>query len=557
MDDYAHVQQLRAADWSLSGLVDACRLELVGGVVHYWFLPETTLRFFRPLAFGLMKLAYTLSDWSPFALHLASLAWHVLASTLLAVLLRRLGAAPLLAWAVAGLFALHPGQVAAIEWIACQSELMVTSFLLGATLCYLGFRGWGTEPTTAPSRRRWAWAAACVVLYVAALGCRENAIMFPFVMLAVELLMWRRRTREAVVLQVVLLAVAGGYLALRAHYLSDAALPPRPYVYTPADPGFVRFVFDKACYYLLGEFLLAPIVPFGGVEYLRERPVLFYGLSLVALTLLAGASLPYLRRRPGLLAPAWLLGFMAPVLPAFASPHHLYLPGVGWAITSMLVLRAIGGATARHWRRAVMWACILVLGAGFIGMTTAFTLTYDTAQAVEDCVATEIAAAADQLHDGDTIYIANLPIIAHYVRLVVEQKTGLRNLDVHVLTWAPRVLGLVQNDVLGVIEEEQVQDELTWVDDRTIELRVAGGAYFAGPMGRLVREAAGADLPELAARASDPSTYTIECIAPASGGDGVQALRFTFARSLRDPHVHLFWGSRVRWACRVVPEPAP
>ena len=103
-------------------------------------------------------------------------------------------------------------------------------------------------------------------------------------------------------------------------------------MYTPNDPGFIRFIFDKVCYYLIGEFALAPIVPFGGLHYLRARPLMFYGLTAAVVVLLVGVSVRFFRQKPGLLAPAWLIGFMGPVLPAFASPHHLYLPGVGWAI---------------------------------------------------------------------------------------------------------------------------------------------------------------------------------------------------------------------------------
>ena len=33
----------------------------------------------------------------------------------------------------------------------------------------------------------------------------------------------------------------------------------------------------------------------------------------------------------------WLGGFLLPVLPAFESPHHLYLPGVGWAVAAGLL----------------------------------------------------------------------------------------------------------------------------------------------------------------------------------------------------------------------------
>lgn len=546
MDDHAHFRQLQESDWSLRGLTEACRLELVGGVADVWFLPECTLRFFRPLAFGLMKLTYTLGGWSPMVMHAASLTWHLLVCVLLMRLLRRLGATAGLAWGMAGLFALHPGLLVTIEWIACQTELMVTAFLLGATLCYLNFRGWSQAalPNTT-ARARVAWAVGCVVLFGAALGCRENAIAFPAVMLAIEALHWRRRTRDALAAYAAFALVVAAYLLIRAAYLGGTALPPRPYVYTPQDPGFLRFVFDKACYYLLGEFLLAPIVPFGGLYYLRDRPGMFYGLAAAVGLLLLLVTVRFWRRKPGALGPVWLLGFMTPVLPAFASPHHLYLPAAGWAVTVMLLLRGIGGGAVSisRRRRGLMWACLLLLGAGFAAATVAFGVAIDTAQRVEDQVAREIAARAEGIRDGDTLYIANLPIIAHYVRLPVEQQTGRRNLHVCPLTWAPRVLGLVGTDI---------EAELTWIDPHTIEMRVAGGRYFAGPMGRLVAEASGARVPVPEPPAAARLGFTVEVLE--EDEDGVAGLRFRFDRPLTDPRVHLFWGSPVRWACELRPE---
>jgi hypothetical protein len=579
MDDYAHFQQLQESDWSLAGLTNACRLELVGGVLDLWFLPDCTLRFFRPLAFGTMKLLYTLGNWNPVVLHAASLSWHLLACTLLMFLLRRLGAARWLAWGVAALFAVHPGLLTTIHWIACQTELMVTASLLGAMLCYLRFRGWSKEERSLAGRARYIWAAGCLALFLVALGCRENAIMFPLVVLPVELLLWRRRTREMLLFYAILCAVSLAYLALRASYLSGAALPPKPYVYTPSDPGFARYIFDKVCYYLLGEFMLAPIVPFGGEHYLRERPLMFYGLAAVVLALLVVVSLRFSRRKPGLVGVAWLLFFMGPVLPSFASPHHLYLPAVGWAIATMLILRGIGGAAAEgsvgppwppsgdmelawrakesevcgtvkggaahyalRWRQGIMWASLFLLGGAFITLSITFRLPLDAAQRVEDQVATEVASYAGQMHDGDALYVANLPIIAHYVRLAVEYRTGLRDLHVCGLTWAPRVLGLVDTDL---------DSEITWVDDRTIEVRLGGDRYFGGPLGRLVSEASGHAVPAQTAQSAARSGFRAQVLE--GDADGVQALRFTFERPLSDPHVHLFWGSPIRWAARLDP----
>jgi len=541
MDDYAHFRQLQHSDWSLEGLTNACRLELVGGVLDLWFLPECTLRFFRPLAFGAMKLLYTLGNWDPLVLHAASLGWHLLACTLLMCLLRRLGASHWLAFGVAGLFAVHPASLATIQWIACQTELMVTVMLLGAMLCYLRFRGWSEEEGAA-GRARYGWAVGCLVLFAAALGCRENAIMFPLVVLPVELLLWRRRTREMVLFYAILCALSAGYLALRASCLNGAALPPKPYVYTPHDAGFVRYIIDKTCYYLLGEFFTAPIVPFGGEDYLRQRPLMFYGFSAAVVALLAAVGWRFSQRKPGWLALAWLLGFMAPVLPAFASPHHLYLPAAGWAMVAMLLLRGIGGTglEPRRWRQAIMWAAVLLAGGVFVTLSIFLRLPLSAAQRVEDQVVTEVASQAGQMQDGDTLYMANMPIIAHYVGLAVEHRTGLRDLRVHALTWAPRVLGLVDTDL---------ESEITWVDDHTVEVRLSGDRYFGGPVGRMVSEASGKTTPTQTDPSAAASGFKVQVLETDAGG--VQALRFTFERSLRDPRVHLFWGSPIRWAARL------
>jgi len=558
MDDYAHYKQLRESDWTLAGLAQACRLELVGGVIQLWWLPETTLRFFRPVAFGLMKLTYTLTGWSPVALHAASLGWHFAVCVLLMMLLRRCGATLWLAWAVAGLFALHPGQVATVQWIACQTELMVTALLLGATLCYGRFRAWPGFGTGAAGA-----AIGGGVLFALALGCRENAIVFPLVMATVDATLWwqRRRLRTGgdaphptaargrstcLVLSfyTVILAIIVVYLAVRGCILGGNSVPPRPYVIPPTAPDFVRFILDKTWYYLLGEFLLAPCVPIGGLPYLQARPLMFYGLTALVLALLLVVVLRCRREPAGVLAPAWLLGFMLPVLPVFVSPHHLYLPAVGWALVVMLILRGLGAvhsepdASAARRRRRVMWITVALVGTAFGTATFYFGLAIETGVGVEDCLTEELAAAPSGLHDGDTLYIANLPVLGHYVRLALEQHTGRRGLRVIPLTWSPRLLG------------PATPTELIWIDDRTIEIRVADDRYFAGPLGLLVREATGRDVPDEVDRLADLG-FRVRVLERDVGG--IAALRFEFSRSLGAPGVHLFWGSRTRWACEVRP----
>lgn len=549
MDDHVHFQQLQDCDWSFAGLTDACRLEIVGGIVDVWFLPDCTLRFFRPLAFGLMKLTYTLAGWDPLGMHVASLAWHALVCVLLMLLLRQLGAGALLAWGVAALFAVHPGHVATVQWLACQTELMGTAFVLGAALSYLRFRGWSNEgEDNRPVWRRLLWAIACLLLFLAALGCRENTIMLPAVLIGVECLLWRRRWREAIGLYVAFAILGVAYLIVRWHALGPGAVPPKPYVIGIADAGFIRHALDKACYYLLGEFLLVPCVPFAGLAYLRERPLVLYGLTLLVVAVIVLVYWGCRRKRPGLLGPAWLVGFMAPVLPVFAAPHHLYLPGIGWAITTMLILKRIGGVATRvNWRRqTAMWTCLVLLGTALGAVSLSFSQAFDAAQRVEDLVVDEVAASAPRLHDGDTLYFVNLPIIAYCAGPAVERATGLRDLEVRPLTWAPRVLGLVGSDV-GV--------EITWRDARTFEVHLVGDRYFAGPMGSIVRAAGTHSTVTQTPASRAEHGFQVEALQ--SDGIEISALRFTFDRPIADAHLHLYWGSRRLWAFELEPDGTP
>lgn len=537
LDDHAHIRQLEECGWSLRDLTDACRLELVGGVIDIWWLPETTLRFFRPVSFALMKLTYTLTGWSPLAMHIASLVWHLVVCLMLLRLLTLCGARPILALGVTALFAIHPGNVATVQWVAVQTELMVTAFLLAALLLHARRRGWwGLE-------RGAAWSAAGAwVLFALGCGCRENAVMLPFLLLLGE---WQRRAgwRDIFRSLAPYGVILAGYLVLRTWMLGDATLPPKPYVIHPSDPEFVRFVFDKLCYYLISEFLLVPCIPFGGVLYFREHPQAFYGMTLGVIAVLGLIAWAHRDRRGVVFGLAWLVLFMLPVLPAFESPHHLYLPAIGWGLLGMYGFQAAtgmqpaAGSWVRRLRHALAWSVGVGIGLIF-GLVAYFAgLAMDAAQMVEDRVVEEIAASSPPVRDGDTLYIFNLPTIAHYVRLDVERRCGVKNLKVHALTWSPRLLG------------NQTGAEQTQVDARTLEVRIAEDRYFAGPLGVVVSKAIGRRFPVELDKPVERPDFRVELIA--ADELGISALRFVFREPLNRPGVHVYWGSKPRWANRL------
>ncbi len=542
MDDHAHFRQLQECGWSFSELTAACRLELVGEIAEVWWLPETTLRFFRPVAFGIMKLTYVISDWNPTFAHFASLFWHSLTCVLLLILLRRLVNSLWLAWVVAGLFAVHPGHLATVAWIACQTELMVATFLLGATLCIAHYRGWpGLErPSANPPSH--AWAVAAAILFILALGCRENAIMFPFVIASVELLVWRKRTKSAITLYAVLLVLVAGYLLIRTAALGGVKLPPKPYVIPPGDPAFPRFIIDKMLYYLLGEYAFVPTVPIAGLPYLQAHPVWFYSFAIPVVALVIYMTVKYFRRPPGPLGPVWVVGFLVPLLPVFASPHHLYLPGIGWAITAALIIRDLNHAARRatgslkRIARPALWIGVFLL-AGALGAWTVYSgLAFETGQNVEQRMVDEILSAPEALEDGDVLYVANLPLIAHYLRLILEREGDLKDLRVIPLTWAPRMLGAV------------TPAELSWVNDRIIDVRIAEDRFFTGAMRRLAVESTGGPIPDVVDRRDDLG-FLVRVLE--HDERGIAALRFEFVEPPTEGRLHLFWGSRARWAFQV------
>jgi hypothetical protein len=488
-------------------------------------------------------------------MHGVSLLWHSLNCVMLLALLRRLGATLPVALYASGLFAVHPGDVASVQWIACQTELIVTAFLIGATLCHARWRGWwaaresvdssrsyvGATATTA-EKPGWIWLLGSLVFFAAALGCRENAIMLPLVLFIGEFFVRREKFIARLTVFLPYAAIAIGYLALRTYVLGGAALPPKPYVIPPGDPEFLRFVFDKACYYLIGHVLLVPSVPFGGVLYFREHPLAFYLMSAASAGLLLYGALLDRKRMAGCLGLAWMLLFMGPVLPAFEAPHHLYLPGIGWAVIAMLIFRAmLGHAGAERkpwrWRRPLAWTGGLALLVLFGNVTYFAGMTLHAGQMVEDRVVDEIVSAARPVRDGDTLYVANLPCISHYVKLGVEERTGLKNLRVSGLTWAPRLLGNAS------------PSELTVVDDRTIELRVTGDRYLSGPFAALARAATGRERAVTPQSPVEREEFRVECLE--ADPNGISALRFVFAKPLTREGVHLFWGSKIGWAWQV------
>ncbi|TNC99146.1 MAG: hypothetical protein FD121_384 [Gallionellaceae bacterium] len=153
--------------------------------VHSW------ANWFAALGSGirpLLKLSYT-ANWTMgmgvLGFHLTNLLIHLLNAYLLYRLSQlfvqqqtaqaRMGYVPLL---VALLFAVHPINTEAVSYISGRSASLMTSFYLGALLCYV---------TGRIQRNTLYVYVATPLLFVLALGVKETAVTLPFALLLWEL----------------------------------------------------------------------------------------------------------------------------------------------------------------------------------------------------------------------------------------------------------------------------------------------------------------------------------------------------------------------------------
>lgn len=562
LDDHAHYAKLKSLDWSFRSAVDSARLGIVGHVLDVWNRYEIGLRFFRPIAFWTMKIEYTLAGWHPAVMHAMSLGWHWLAAMLVAALaFRCVGKAD---WAglAGGVFAVHPGQVACTYWVASQTELQVTVWLLLATLCYARYSAWpmplfgprhqwyegGNLP---PSRPR--WLVPTLLCFVMAVGCRENAVMLvPVVFLgdalfrglgAGNLRQGLRRLRWGGYAG--LAVVVGLYLLVRWQMLGGFPLPGRPYIITPGEPGFWPFVFDKLVLNMLAMFAFIPVVPLGGLTFFQARPAEFY-LPFVGIVAGWVALLWVFRRRPGLLlAFGWMFLMMLPLLPVFSSPHHLYLPSVGLALILMSVLGLAGGLFKEGGRAAsaarglVVLVVVILHGVGLTFGSWAMGWVYGASTGIEDLALADMRETDPRpIRDGDHLFFINIPMMAYYVVPAFEEQTGLRDLRGHVLTFSPSPLLMSQ------------PSRVEQIDEYTLRVSVAGEPYFAGASGGVLLQVMGLERMPTEGEVFDGGLY--EVTVEQADERGVRALMFRFRRALSSPEYHFFLTSRQRMAYGLV-----
>ena len=234
-------------------------------------------------------------------------------------------------------FAIHPLQTESVAWMAVRTQLLCTTFGIGAIWAY-----------AAGVRRR----AVCG-LYVAALLCKPTAVSLPFVMLAMdyfplrrhERLGWGRLVRE----KAVLIGIAGvvGVATVITEPQEGSSLA--PLVAVPLATRVFR-VFESLTFYPLKLGWPSHLSP----NYVSDVSLGPWTVLASVLTILFVSAVAVMeRRRMPMLLAAWGM-YMVLVLPTSpVMPKGRQVVAMRYAYEAMLpVLLLVGAAGVWAWRRS-------------------------------------------------------------------------------------------------------------------------------------------------------------------------------------------------------------
>ncbi len=335
-------------------------------------------RSYRPLVSLSWWIQQRTTGLSPVALHVVDIGLHATTAVLVLLLLGAL--VPDRTWttAAAALWGVHPVLSEAVCSFVGRADILASGLLLCALLAQVRAARGGRPVALG------ALAALCVT---AALFCKEYAVAFPFLILAVDLLLWRAG-RRAAPLSLAALAWAGSFAGL-AVYLSIryalageiGGVPMIGEMDQPLVGASLSARWGTAAWLtLLGMRLL--VLPTGlsyfyyGHGTLTLADGLFDPRSLAGiavLALLAGAAIWLLeRRRDPLPALAYVL-FLFPLGPSLNTvslagvlfaERYLYVPAAGLALlaASIAAKRAAGPGP----RRAALVIFVLLIGGGAV-----------------------------------------------------------------------------------------------------------------------------------------------------------------------------------------------
>ncbi len=306
----------------------------------------------RPLTGLTFWLSLAAGDRNPLDYHAIDLALHLIASLLLYDVLQRLVSARA-AFVGAIIFAVHPIQTEAVNYVFARATELDTVLCLAVLLAWLRGRPW--------------WAVAW---FAAALMAKEECAAFPVFLFLLGWSLGKLKGTMPALLVMAALAVTAGvgvYIAV----LRNPGVPAGPHA------GITPIDYFLAQGPVILRYLRLLIVPWGfNVDTQIAVPLPWLGLSAWALlgAMIVAASRWFYELRAGF----WFIAGLVLLLPSssifpaedLAAERRMYLP--------MIAFAACAGVLLERVKPAVIAAIAVVL----IGLSVERTLVWRTEQSL-------------------------------------------------------------------------------------------------------------------------------------------------------------------------------
>lgn len=291
---------------------------------------------FYPITFTSWYVEWRLADGQPWLFQLDNILLHIACALVLGLLLRALGLPHGLAWAITGVWALHPTQVASVAWLTERKNLLYALFYFASLLTYV--RAVSRDGTVATSG-----FLAALLLALASLLSKATAVTLP---VAIAVAHWVRggrfdRAAATKLSTFFALSITIGLL----HVSREEVTPLLPF-------GDRMLIAARAAWFYVGNFLwpdhLVAVYP----RWSLDGAPWWGSASLVALAGAAALGLWKARRIPpvawwGVTMYAANIGLVVGVLwfpfmgYSFVSDHLTYVPAVGLAVVFGLAANAL------------------------------------------------------------------------------------------------------------------------------------------------------------------------------------------------------------------------
>lgn len=292
--------------------------------------------YYRPISLISFTLDYSVWKFNPFGYHLTNIFIHFLNCILILLLLNLCFKDFKLSILVSLLFAVHPLNSIAVNYISDRGNLLAGFFMLSALIAV----------SLAYKRPKIRFLAAGFALFFFALLSHENAVLFPLYLFCILFILYENgKGRQTAILAVSALSVSLIYLLLRLKYISLS------YVIMPDFKLFFSLTSLGSFSHVIFEYLSLIIFPHNICMIRKIGPDASSGFVSILPLLLIIVFIPVLligfrRNRILLFASGWFLAgvlplynmmFYRPTMGLIMQDNWIYIPSAGLFILLSII----------------------------------------------------------------------------------------------------------------------------------------------------------------------------------------------------------------------------